>query len=70
MFEMLKNIMEKDPDGVMTKHISNVFNKFLQDTNLTSSLPKMSMYDIRYLQPIFELDDMPLREILENFEIE
>ena len=70
MFEMLKNIMEKDPDGVMTKHISNVFNKFLQDTNLTSNLPKMSMYDIRYLQPIFELDDMPLREILENFEIE
>lgn len=70
MFEMLKSIVEKDPDGVMTKHISNVFNRFLQDKNLTSSLPKMSMYDIRYLQPMLEPEDMPVQEILENFEIE
>ena len=70
MFEMLKNIVEKDPDGVMTKHISNVFNRFLQDMNLTSSLPKMSMYDIRYLQPMLENEDIPLQDVLENFEIE
>ena len=70
MFEMLKNIVDKDPDGVMTKHISNVFNKFLQDKNLTSVLPKMSMYDIRYLQPMLDDANLSLPEILENFEIE
>ena len=70
MFEMLKNIVDKDPDGVMTKHISNVFNKFLQDKNLTSVLPKMSMYDIRYLQPMLDDANLSLSEILENFEIE
>lgn len=68
MYTMLRMVMDKDPDGPMSKHISNVFFRFLQDNNLTYCLPKMSLHDLKYLRFTIGPDEN-LKDITEDFEL-
>lgn len=68
MYEMLKYIIDKDPNGPMSKHISNIFFNFVREKQLTSSLPKMNMYDLKYLKNL--LGPNSIEDIIEDFELE
>ncbi len=68
MYTMLKMVMDKDPDGPMSKHISNVFFRFLQDNDLTSCLPKMNLLDLKYLKSAIGPNEN-LKDIIEDFEL-
>lgn len=70
MYEQLKMVIDKDPDGPMSKHISNVFFKFVQDTNLNKYIPKMSFYDLQYLRNLVEVDVDIKEDIIEDFELD
>lgn len=70
MYNMLKYVIDKDPDGPMSKHISNVFAKFLKNRNLTNKLPKLTLYDIKYLKPLMEDSDIRAKDYLEDFEMD
>lgn len=70
MYEMLNAIKAKDSDGPMTKHINNIFFKFIKENNLASKLPPMNMYNLDILKSMLTDDDVNIEDVIENFEIE
>lgn len=70
MYEQLKRIIDKDPEGPMSKHISNVFFKFIKDNKLTKVLPSLTLYDLKYFKPLVEDDTDIKSAVLEDFELE
>lgn len=70
MYALLKRVIDKDPDGPMSKHISNVFFKFVKENNLTKLLPTLTLYDLRYVGPLIEDGNSVRKDILEDFDID
>lgn len=70
MYNMLKSVIDKDPDGPMSRHISNVFAKYVKDKQLTGKLPRLSMYDLQYLKTLIGEKDIQITEYLEDFELD
>lgn len=70
MYNMLKSIIDKDPEGPMSRHISNVFGKFVVDRKLTNKLPQFSLYDLKYLKGLIENKDVSVNDYLEDFELD
>lgn len=70
MYNMLKSVIDKDPDGPMSRHISNVFAKFINDNHLSAKLPRLNLYDLRYLKMLVGDEDIKITEYLEDFELD
>lgn len=70
MYDQLKRIIDKDPEGPMSKHISNVFFKFLKDNGLTRVLPSLTLYDLKYFKPFVEDNTDFKNAVLEDFELD
>ena len=70
MYNMLKSIIDKDPEGPMSRHISNVFGKFVVDRKLSNKLPQFHLYDLKYFKGLIENQDVSVYEYLEDFELD
>lgn len=70
MYDQLKRIIDKDPEGPMSRHISNVFFKFLKDNGLTRVLPSLTLYDLKYFKPFVEDNTDFKNAVLEDFELD
>lgn len=70
MYNMLKSIIDKDPEGPMSRHISNVFGKFVVDRKLSNKLPQFHLYDLKYFKGLIENQDVSFYEYLEDFELD
>lgn len=70
MYNMLKSVIDKDPEGPMSRHISNEFSKFIKERKLTSKLPNISLYDLKYFKGLIETQDISIKNYLEDFELE
>ena len=70
MYNMLKSIIDKDPEGPMSRHISNVFGKFVVDRKLSNKLPQFNLYDLKYLKGLIENKDVSVYDYLEDFELD
>lgn len=70
MYNMLKSIIDKDPDGPMSRHISNVFGKFITDRKLSNKLPHISLYDLKYLKGMVDNQDLSIDDYLEDYELD
>lgn len=70
MYTQLKKVIDKDPDGPMSKHISNVFFRFVKEKKLTKLLPTFTLYDLKFVRAYLD-DGVSVRtDILEDFEID
>lgn len=70
MYNMLRSVIDKDPDGPMSRHISNVFAKFVKDKHLSGKLPHLTLYDLQYLKLLIGDQDIQITEYLEDFELD
>lgn len=70
MYKSLQSIFEKNPDDPMSKHISNVFRKFVDEKNLKNKLPKMTLQDLSIFKGMTKDEDMSEIDFIENFEID
>lgn len=70
MYNMLKSIIDKDSEGPMSRHISNVFGKFVNDRKLTNKLPQFSLFDLKYLKGMIENQEVSVNDFIENFELD
>jgi hypothetical protein len=70
MYKSLNSILDKNPDDPMSRHISNMFLKFISDKNLNGKLPKMTLQDLGMIRVVVSGSDMSEKDMLENFELE
>jgi hypothetical protein len=63
MFFLLKNLMDKDPDDTMAKHISNVFLSFLRSINRTNII-RLNYHNISLLKNLLQENDMEIDDLL------
>lgn len=70
MFQMLKSILDKDKYDPMSRHISNLFSKYVEEVGMSGKF-RLSMYDLSYLKSVMGVSDSSkINQMLEDFEIE
>lgn len=70
MYKSLKTIFDKNPDDPMSRHISNVFLKFVSEKNLSGRLPKLTLQDLGMFKDVVKGSEMTEKDLLENFELD
>lgn len=70
MYRSLKLIFDKNPDDPMSRHISNVFFKFVSDNNLNNKLPRMTLQDLGIFKSAMKESGVTEKDLLENFELD
>lgn len=70
MYTMLKSVIDKDPDGPMSRHISNVFFTYIKDFKLSGKLPSFTMYDLKYFKAYINEEDLTMEDYVEDFEVD
>lgn len=70
MYKSLKTIFDKNPNDPMSRHICNVFFKFLKDKDLNGKLPKLTLQDLGLFKDIVKDSEMKETDLIENFEID
>jgi tetratricopeptide (TPR) repeat protein len=67
LFSYLRKIIDKDPEDVMSKHMSNYFYKFLQRTNKLNVI-SISFRDLSNFKSFFQDYNTSIDELLEEQE--
>lgn len=68
LFGYLKKIVDKDPEDVMAKHMSNRFYNFLKKTNKLNVI-KINLKDLSFFRSFFQDYNTNLDEILDEQDI-
>lgn len=70
MVTMLKQVVDKDPSGPMSNHISSIVYSFLKDSNLLSNTISFQIDDLRLVKKMMQKDGVNVTQMVEDFELD
>lgn len=70
MVTMLKQVVDKDPNGPMSNHISGIVYSFLRNCNLLSNTISFQIDDLRLLKKMMQKDGVNVTQMVEDFELD
>jgi hypothetical protein len=70
MVTMLKQVVDKDPNGPMSNHISGIVYSFLKSCNLLSNAFSFQMDDLKLIKKMMQKDGIDVTQMVEDFELD
>lgn len=69
MYTLLKNIVERDPNDPMARHIGNVFANYIKNSTNTDKLKIKDIEELKYLRPQEDLSVDDSYRVLEDLDL-